>query len=114
MSTVDYQGAHGIILYFSCMDRQSFTSLEGWYNEAIKHRSLNTKVYLVCTKVTDVSQREVSSKEGRRWAKNKGIEYLKFQHERNLILSTYCFQSLMILSMGADFVGYIYYPPKTR
>jgi GTPase SAR1 family protein len=57
-------GSHGVILVYSITNRDSFTAIEDWRAEAVKHGGDNIKMLLVGNKSDCENDREVSTDEG--------------------------------------------------
>lgn len=78
-----YKDTQGAILVFDVNDRSSFESLEGWINEmkqdleAMKSKSFDNIVFVVCANKIDKGQRVVDELEARMWASNKGMHYFE-------------------------------------
>lgn len=76
-----YKDTQGAILVYDVNDRASFESLEGWINEmkhdleAMKSKSFENIVFIVCANKIDKGQRVVDELEARMWASSKGFHY---------------------------------------
>lgn len=76
-----YKDTQGAILVFDVNDKASFESLEGWINEmkhdleAMKSKSFDNIVFIVCANKIDKDTRVVDELEARMWAAGKGFHY---------------------------------------
>mmetsp|Transcript_14018 Transcript_14018/g.16159 ORF Transcript_14018/g.16159 Transcript_14018/m.16159 type:complete len:213 (+) Transcript_14018:33-671(+) len=71
-----YKGAMGIILTYSCNDRDSFNSIENWMKQIKQHANEKVCKVLVGNK-SDVPDRTVSYEEGKRLADSFGIKFFE-------------------------------------
>jgi Ras-related protein Rab-18 len=53
LSNSYYRGAHGVILVYDISSRDSFLSMEKWYDEAENNAMPGAIMYLVCTQISD-------------------------------------------------------------
>ncbi|EPE34048.1 P-loop containing nucleoside triphosphate hydrolase [Glarea lozoyensis ATCC 20868] len=78
LSTSYYRGAAGIILVYDISSRESFNSMERWFEECESNMMEGAKMYLVGGKLDKVqgaggeAKRKVSEEEGRRLAERWG------------------------------------------
>jgi Ras-related protein Rab-18 len=57
LSNSYYRGAHGVILVYDISNRDSFLSMERWYEEAENNSMPGAIMYLVCTQVSGAQAR---------------------------------------------------------
>ena len=71
-----YRGSHGCFLVYDIMKRDSFESLEGWYNEFRALAGDQAVVVVLGNKLDEdempEEKKKVKKKEAEDWAKNKG------------------------------------------
>jgi len=64
LSNSYYRGAHGIILVYDISNRESFSAMERWYEEAESNAMPGAIMYLVGSKLDKSSSRVVKYEEG--------------------------------------------------
>ncbi|KAI1814803.1 rab protein [Poronia punctata] len=74
LSTSYYRGAHGVILVYDITNKQSFASMEKWFDEARTNAHPDAVLYLVGSKLDKASagSRAVSYEEGKAFAEAQG------------------------------------------
>ena len=78
-----YRGAMGIILTYSCTDRDSFRNVEQWIKQISQHASERVCKILVGNKC-DLPDRVVSFDEGKLLAESNGMEFFEASAKENL------------------------------
>jgi len=75
LSNSYYRGAHGVILVYDISSRDSFLSMEKWYDEAENNAMPGAIMYLVGSKLDKVSLRAVTYEEGEALANKHGSHF---------------------------------------
>jgi len=75
MTQTYYRGAKGILLVFDLSDRQTFHSIEGWYQEVKNNSAKDVVIFLVGSKCDLIDSRQVSKEEGMKFALEKKMKY---------------------------------------
>ncbi|NVM04329.1 MAG: GTP-binding protein, partial [Candidatus Helarchaeota archaeon] len=70
-----YKGLKGAVFLFDLSNRQSFENLDKWFNE-VKPDAMGAKYVIVGNK-SDLSERQVTTEEGSRYALDRGAEYFE-------------------------------------
>jgi Ras-related protein Rab-1A len=84
ITTSYYRGAHIIFVCYDITDRQSFENLEIWLEEIKKYASPNVKIAICGTKMDLTSKREVSCKEGKSFALERGFDFYETSSKDNI------------------------------
>ncbi len=78
MHSFFFKGSDAVLLLYDCTRRESFESVDKWY-ESIMNNTKNYKVgLLICNKVDLEDQREVTEEEGRKKANQLDPEKFKY------------------------------------
>merc|ERR1719410_2608234 len=72
-----YRGADGIILVYDITDRESFSHVNDWLNEVNRYVNENTCKLLIGNKCDNVSERQVSTEEGKKKAEEIGVAFIE-------------------------------------
>lgn len=72
-----YRGAHGILIVFSVLSRDSFEHVKGWFSEVQAHGTGGVSMILVGNKCDDSEKRQVSTEEGQQLADELGLPFLE-------------------------------------
>jgi len=75
LSNSYYRGAHGVILVYDISNRDSFTAMERWFEEAETNAIPGAIMYLVGSKMDKLSSRAVKYEEGEALAKAHGSQF---------------------------------------
>lgn len=75
LSNSYYRGAHGVILVYDISNRESFTAMERWFDEAETNAMPGAIMYLVGSKMDKFSSRVVKYEEGEALAKAHGSQF---------------------------------------
>jgi Ras-related protein Rab-18 len=71
LSNSYYRNAHGVILVYDISNRESFLSMERWFEEAESNAMPGAVLYLVGSKSDRGAQRRVTFEEGKRLAESR-------------------------------------------
>ena len=88
ISSTYYRGAHGIIVVYDVTNRQSFTNVTRWMAEIDKYARENVNKLLVGNKSDMVSDRQVTTPEGREFAESKGMPFLETSAKSGTFVDT--------------------------
>eukprot|EP00928_Gymnodinium_smaydae_P048906 TRINITY_DN32769_c0_g1_i1.p1 TRINITY_DN32769_c0_g1~~TRINITY_DN32769_c0_g1_i1.p1 ORF type:complete len:459 (-),score=56.08 TRINITY_DN32769_c0_g1_i1:216-1592(-) len=73
-----YGGCNGFLLVFDITARDTFTSLDGWYEEVSRATDPSSvRILLVGTKADLENERQVSKEEAQAWARSHGLHYFE-------------------------------------
>jgi len=72
-----YRGAEGCLLVFDVLNRRSFLDLHIWLDDLKQWAEEEVVIILVGNKVDSEESREVTSEEGKDWARENGMEYVE-------------------------------------
>ena len=73
-----YKGANGILLIYDISNRNTFEKLQFWLDDLKENADIdNLFIYLVGNKSDKVEEREVSSEEGNKFAKEKNLPFIE-------------------------------------
>ena len=73
-----YRNAVGGLLVFDITNRESFASLDDWYEEVMKYADPHKPVFLLVGNKDDQSrQRQVTKEEGLQFARNHNMDYVE-------------------------------------
>lgn len=75
LSNSYYRGAHGVILVYDISNRESFLSMDRWFEEVETNAIPGAITYLVGSKLDKASSRKVSFSEGEALAVIHGSQY---------------------------------------
>jgi len=75
LSNSYYRGAHGVILVYDISNRESFTAMERWFDEAETNAIPGAIMYLVGSKMDKLTSRVVKYEEGEALAKAHGSQF---------------------------------------
>ena len=80
-----YQNADGALLLFDISSRESFDNISLWMNELNKNYRKTTKqtIYLIGNKI-DLSNRQVTTQEGKELAEKYGLQYYEMSCKINI------------------------------
>lgn len=78
LTTAYFKGSHGIILVYSCNNRDSFTHITNWIKQANSNTPQNTCKILVANKCDlDENDRFVTTEEGKKLAAEQNIPFFE-------------------------------------
>ena len=72
-----YKGAHGIILIYDVTSRKTFENVKNWVSQIKEEVSDKVIIILVGNKIDDESNRKVSKEEGKKMAKDCGLDFFE-------------------------------------
>ena len=72
-----YKGAHGIILIYDITSRKTFENVKNWVSQIKEEVSDKVIIILVGNKIDDESNRKVSKEEGKKMAKDCGLDFFE-------------------------------------
>ena len=72
-----YRKASGVMMVFDITDRESFESLEKWYEELSKYGEESAEIIVIGNKADLGAQRQVSSQEAIEFAKKLSSQYIE-------------------------------------
>ena len=72
-----YRGAAAALLVYDVTNRESFNHLSGWVREIHEFGSPETVIILVGNKIDMEDQRDVSTEEGAKFAKENGFTFIE-------------------------------------
>lgn len=75
LSNSYYRGAHGVILVYDISNRESFQTMERWFEEAESNAMPGAIMYLVGSKLDKANNRTVQTEEGQRLADLHGCGF---------------------------------------
>lgn len=78
-----YKNALGVFLVFDVTQRNSFSSLDYYYQEIHNNSPKDTKIILLGNKIDLTEHRQVNENEARVWAQSKGVEYFEVSAKNN-------------------------------
>lgn len=84
ITTSYYRGAHIIFVCYDITDRESFENLEMWSGEIKKYASPSVRIVICGTKMDLTSKREVSYKEGKTYATERGFDFYETSSKENI------------------------------
>lgn len=71
-----YKGAHAIIVVYDITDRESFQTLDGWFEQLKQHARENV-VYILVGNKADLQGRQITYEEGEAYAEELGILFFE-------------------------------------
>lgn len=75
ITTSYFRGAQGIVLVYDVTDRRSFESIRNWISQIQQHADVHVNKILVGNKCDMVDEKVVSTEEGKKLAKEFGMEF---------------------------------------
>ena len=83
ITSVYYNGSHGIIIVFDLTDRSSFKNLNDWLHEIDRYARDKVKLLLIGNKSDLIDKRKVSFEEASKYAEQMGFEYIETSAKNN-------------------------------
>ena len=81
----NYRNANGILLIYDISNKNTFRNLSKWFNHIDTNANEQTKIckVLVGNKI-DISEREVTEEEGKKFADDYGLPYFEMSAKDNI------------------------------
>jgi len=84
ITTSYFRGAQGILLVYDVCDRRSFESIRNWVSQIQQHADVHVNKLLVGNKCDMLDEKVVSTEEGKKLAKEFGIEFFECSAKNNI------------------------------